>query len=212
MIVLDIETATDEPSLELYNLHKPVAVPKNYRKPESIKAYVERELADRERKAALNPYTGRVISIGIGEVGEEGLQAVRTLYNPEDERPIFLSFWKAVESVSALPILGFNLLKFDLPFILTRSMKLGIKPSRRISLARYNMRDVVDLMQWLSSWGSLSFIGLKQACAFFDIKNPLKGISGAQVKDMSEKEILAYQENDIRLAFALYTRMRGYYV
>jgi hypothetical protein len=213
VLVLDIETKLDPWALSLYNLHaKPIVAPANYRDPDKITAYIKKKTDERTEKAALSPWTGRIVSSGLGMAVRGELDSVTAAVNLGDEVPLLTHFWDMVNGPLAYPLVGYNILGFDLPFIMARSLMHGITPTRKISLARYRTGEVVDLMQWLFSWGGQRYLSLKTVCEYLAIPNPLPGVSGELVDEMSEEEIKEYQVNDVRLTWNLYKKMLGVFI
>jgi len=227
---LDIATACN-PEMTALAPEPVVVAPSNYKDPEKIKEYVERETACRKaeliEKAALDPDYGKILSIGIGladaPVYPEGKFPITVLVNkdlygtgedlsyPADacsEENLLRIFWKTFYEVNGRCI-GYNVLGFDLPFLMRRSMALGVKPSITPMLAKYRTEPVTDLYGILYNWAPGK--GLKQVARLYNIPNPLPDLDGSKVKDMDPETLRAYQRNDIQITAALYERMNGIY-
>lgn len=222
MLIVDIETRRCDASLQLYNEHVPVRVPAHYKKEDTIARFQQSQAIKRQEHAALLPWTGRIVSIAYGFVAwaEEKSPVVRELVcskrvdaglDPNDEPSLLRSFWSLVRDYSALPLIGYNLLGFDIPFIVLRSMVHGVQPSRKLSMARFRTDEVFDMMMWLANWDLRQVLKLDVACTLLGIENPLPGVDGSQVEDMSEKELAKYGTAEIDKLFALYQRMEAFY-
>ena len=223
----DIETLSNPEACALAP-EPVVTAPSNYKDPEKIKEYVERETAARKAelldRAALDPDYGQILSIGMS-VGEEVTVFVnQCLYDVEwfqkmhlslpanvmYERTMLNLFWKTFADCEGRCV-GYNILGFDLPFLMRRSMALGIVPPVVPNLARYRTEPITDLMQILYNWGAEKYKGLKQVCRLYDIPNDCPGADGAMVKDMDPEKLIAYQVSDVKLVMKLYERMNGIY-
>lgn len=141
--VVDIETiAADGIEFE------PVRPPANYKDEAKIAAYVsEAEAAQRER-AALYPWTARVIALGWCHEGDEVVES-RLADSEAAEATMLRDFWMRVtdERTGLTPLVGFNHTAFDLPVLVARSLLLGVKHPI-VNLDRYRTPHV-DLMQIL---------------------------------------------------------------
>lgn len=111
-------------------------------------------------QAALSAVTGKVLAIGIMEddkfsvIGETGTEA-----------DIITEFWSLChfEMGRLNTMIGFNTAKFDLPFLVRRSWKLGVKVPRFLRRGRYWADEFIDLRDdWQMGdrecHGSLNFI------------------------------------------------------
>ena len=127
---------------------------------------------------------------------------------PLTESDIITSFWNVFSEVRGYCV-GFNILSFDLPYLLARSMYLGIKVPFVPALARYRIEPVTDLYAIRYNWGPGK--GLKTMVKLLGIKNDLPEVDGSQVATMTDEELRTYQENDIKLLIAVYDRMNGVY-
>ena len=104
---------------------------------------------------------------------------------------------------------GYNIIGFDLPYLMRRSFALGIKPPMVPDLRRYQTHPTLDLMMVLYNWQN--FKGLKFVAQRYGLINPLPDLDGSQVKDMDPDTLRAYVENDVNLVYQLYKRMQGVY-
>lgn len=127
-----------------------------------------------------------------------------------DERELLETFWGL--ALDARPIVGFNLLGFDLRVVFVRSALLGVLPSRLIDCKPYG-RDVLDLM--LVRFGSMAgAMGLKKLAPLYGIEVPAGDCDGSQVEELmrvSPKLVGDYVRSDVTITRELYRRMAGYF-
>lgn len=218
MLIIDIETRRDGPGLKRYNEVVRVKVPKQYKKEESIARFEVEQIAKRHEQAALLPWTGRIVAIAFGKLyykpsgGDEKLVCDKKIVvnlDPAGEPDLIRSFWEMAEGT--LQFIGYNILGFDIPFIVLRSMIHDVKPTRSIGLARYKSCPVYDLMQLLAGWDMKKVVKLDVACELLGIENPLPGVDGSQVENMDEDMLIEYGKAEIDKIFRLYERMEPFY-
>lgn len=135
-----------------------------------------------------------------------------------DESDIIDHFWTMVGN--GRPIVGFNVLGFDLPVILIRSALLGIMPTRTLSLSPHSNRDVIDL--YLGRFGAKGNAGgangkpgrLKSLAALMGIDVPAEGVDGSQVADLMQTDpgrVGEYVRSDVTITREYYRKLRGYF-
>lgn len=182
--LLDIETAGNT---GLTGLLPHITAPGNYKKADSIAKWLEEngETARQEQteKMALDPLLFRLRAIGLA--GTTGEPQVTTINNEADEKAALQALWLHLADSRNYPIVGYNVLAFDLPRLLWRSMVLGAPPMRPLDLRKYGGRDALDLMLALKNYDtratSLIGMGFKPVCGLLGIENPLPGVDGSMV-------------------------------
>lgn len=204
--VVDIETiAADGITFE------PVTAPANYKDAAKIAAYIsEAEAAQRER-AALYPWTARVIALGWCHEGDEAVES-RLANSEAAEASMLKDFWqRASDDRSGLtPLVGFNHISFDLPVLVARSMLLGVKHPV-VNLDRYRTPHI-DLMQLLcfKDTHKIPPRSLKWFAARFGL-NTDDAFSGALIaqlyQDSNWDAITKHVESDVLLTRQLAERM-----
>lgn len=150
---------------------------------------------------------------------------VECLSGPEDERAMLKKFWDIVSGVQLF--VGHNVRDFDLPFILQRSIMLGVKPSwsiyqeagkkpwemtQYLDFARYKNSPIFDTMwewsRWVDRWSNK---GLEHLALALGIPTPKDGIDGSQVAKFYEdgklEEICDYCKRDVDVVREIYKRM-----
>jgi len=159
-LIVDCETApiTDAATY----LTEPVEAPSNYKDPEKIAAYIEAEKQKQLAKAALDIDLARIVCLGW-QFG----QNVHTLALKDEaaEAAALKDFWEVFffehGRLNDNPtLIGFNILGFDAPLLLRRSLYLGVK-APKLQLDRYKHPEVIDLMTLLNMDGRLKAHSLR---------------------------------------------------
>ncbi|NLE57645.1 MAG: hypothetical protein GX616_04745 [Planctomycetes bacterium] len=132
-IAVNIETMADpervaampEPEVKLGNVKNPVLIAEK----------IAEAKARAVEKAALDPHFARVLAIGVAVRGGDRINAdVDILQRGEDpdvaERRLLVSFWDRIRSHEDNRFASFNGSRFDFPFLLRRSLLLGVRPVR----------------------------------------------------------------------------------
>lgn len=177
-------------------------------------APVEAE-AERRKKMSTTPEFCRIVCIGVGladssyPVATVGVDTNCQSVNEITEQSLLEWFWAHAKQHQ--PLVGFNLIGFDLPAILVRSMLLDVAPRRVIDLKPWN-GDVVDLM--LVRWPKGGQMKLKALAPLMDIDVPAGDCDGSQVEELwrdDPKKLAEYCRSDVQITHALYRKYRGYF-
>lgn len=223
-IVFDIETGpADEEAM------KALFVPKTKEefvgaqrwKQETIDAkyaeYLLTAFQEFKNKAALKAITGQVLAIGykslektlIHGVGETVAGVVL------DEKEIIVRFWNNYRNLreASRNMIGFNTKGFDIPFLVQRSLILGISiPKSLFQNMRYLDSIFIDLRDiWTAGqWGGEG--SLDQICQACGLGGKPEGVTGAMFADLwngtEEERAKAkdYLVNDLDMTFAMADR------
>ncbi len=142
-----------------------------------------------------------------------------------DEKTMLEEFWHMTANVDLF--IGHNIHDFDLPFIVQRSVILGVKPTwqmfeepgvpkykvnKFLDFARYRNCPIFDTMWEWSHWGdSRNNKGLEHVALAMGLPTPKDGIDGSQVYEFFKKgkvkEIVEYCKRDVETNRAVYKRM-----
>lgn len=205
-IILDIETVAVDDAADLA---EPVTAPANYKDATKIAAYVAERQAEQVSRAALYPWTARVVAVGVidGDQVEHVLTAADAAAEAELLRQVWALALDHREGLTA-SIIGFNHLSYDLPVLLARSLVLNVKPPA-MSLDKYRSPHV-DLMQRLTWNGAIQARSLKWFARRFGL--PVDDtISGSDIAALYAAGdwagIKSHVLSDIRLTRALAERL-----
>ncbi len=203
ILFFDIET---EGNPEVFDMMPEPQAPANYKDADKIAAYVAEKKIEQQNSAALDADYGRIIAIGYTD-GVLDRATTMTKY-VMSEKEMLKEFWKLYRATNGISC-GYNIIGFDLPYILRRSFALGVKPSIMPKLAKYQTYPTIDLMGILYNWGQAK--SLKFVCKRYGIENTLPDLDGSKVKDMDQETLIKYSINDVKLTVDLYKKMAGIY-
>jgi predicted PolB exonuclease-like 3'-5' exonuclease len=207
ILFFDIETSVNPEAVAL--LPDPSA-PANYKDADKISQYITEKKAEQLAQAPLDADLGKVIAISL-QRGLENAVEVRLTGDEETrtEPELIRWFWDAFASCEGR-CCGYNIIGFDLPYLLRRSFDLGISVPLQPQLARFRSEPTIDLMAILYNWGTAR--GLKWVCKRYGIENPLPELDGSKVAEMERETLRKYAANDVHLVIELYKRMCGVYL
>ena len=215
-IIFDIETGSlpaseieriapnfDESSVKVGNF----GIEKAIEKINSAKASHFNQIRE---KAALNAEYGKVLAIGIKFPADEKVSVVLG-----EEKDILEAFWLyALESYGGGGEIwiGFNSNNFDLPFLLRRSMILGVKVPKQLTPSpRYWPGDFwIDLMDLWKAGDYRATISLDRFCKAANLEG--KNGSGkwfSQLLKEDKEAAIKYLENDIEITAQLAEKVMG---
>lgn len=201
--VLDIEATGIADAAEF--METPEA-PANYKDPLKIAAYVEEAKQAAMGRCALDPDLARVVAVGIG-IPESGAVEVLTASSEDEERELLRETWGWLRG--QVTAVGYNVLGYDLPVLLRRSLYLGV-PAPAIQIDKYRHPAVIDLMQLLSFSGAIKFRGLKFYAKRFGLPCD-DTVNGADVPALIAAgewaSVEAHVRSDVRLTMALAQRI-----
>ena len=129
----------------------------------------------------------------------------------EDEKKILESFWEAAEDVDLF--VGFNIMDFDLKYIIQRSIVHNIKPRAkvRLSFARYRSEPIYDIMHEWNQWGYGKNVSLDSLARALGIASSKTDMDGSEVysyyKKGKIKEICDYCNADVEVTRKIYRKM-----
>lgn len=205
-LFFDIETIADPAQ---FGLIEEPAAPSNYKDPDKIAVYVAEKKAKLVERAGLDPDTGRVHAIAM--CIDRGPMEVMTSFKvPEVD--MLTKFWSWFRTVSG-HCAGYNIIRFDLPFLLRRSMALRVKVGIEVDLRKYRVEPTTDLMAILYGGDIDSTKGLKWVAGRYGIQRDpqLASIDGSMVKDLDEQTLEAYVAEDVRTVMDLFDKMNSIY-
>ena len=192
------------------------SAPSNWKDPEKIAAEIAKKEAKALEEAALDPDLARVISIGfVLHVGEsEDITPddikVLTAITPGNEKIVIREFFRLADEANTL--IGWNVIKFDIPMLLRRAFALRLRPSKlTIHVPRkYGADPVMDLYGWFHQWEIGR--GLKFYANRFNLEVLAPDMDGSKVAEMTPSELQLYTKSDVWLNVQMYNRMKGTYI
>lgn len=172
------------------------------------------------RYTSLYPFTAKCIAIGMYDVEKEKSYVYYESEEPDEiisettnvqykglpEKQMLESFWRIADRIDQF--ITFNGRNFDVPFLMMRSAKLGVKVAKNLMAYRYG--DVhIDLLEQFTFYNTTRKFNLDFYCNAFGIESPKsKDISGMEVKNLYEagriKDIAVYCSKDILATYQLY--------
>ena len=165
-------------------------------------------------KAALNAEYGKVLAIGI-KFHKDTIPGERTLALVGQEEGLLEKFWLyAQESYlhGGEIWIGHNSNTFDLPFLLRRSMILGVKVPKQLTPSpRYWPGDFwIDLMDLWKAGDYRATISLDRFCK----ASGLEGKNGSgkyfsQLLEEDKEAAIKYLENDLEITAQLAEKVMG---
>lgn len=174
----------------------------------------EKRIADakaaRRKEMSLCPEMCRIVAVGCAcGNGAAGAEIAHSL---DDEGRLLNSLW--IEIARGCPLVGYNIIGFDLPVIFARSMLHGIEPTRRLDLRSWG-GDVVDLMQLRFSREKPR--RLKWLANAMGIQIEAEGVDGSQVEELynggdeGRARLAEYVRSDVEITRELHGLYSGFY-
>jgi predicted PolB exonuclease-like 3'-5' exonuclease len=207
-IVLDIETIPDH---DISKDLRPEVKLGNLKDKEKIEAkQAEWEENGQVKAMSVSTLMNKIVSIQMwSSKYDDFVKELQDLDN--DEESMIKVFWDVVQSHDV--VVGHNILGFDLPTILNRSMILGIEPTKIFNMPRYRNYPLYDTMQILAGWDSSKWKGLDWLCQRLGIEG--KTHDGSKVYRLCQEgkidEIHEYCRNDVRMTMELFHKIEPYY-
>jgi len=215
-IGFDIETVKDVDMID--KLPDPKVKYGNTKDPGKRKIMDEKAKGKQVADMALNPFYGRICSYAIyGNEGRISKYSVLTEINDKQEtnliKDIFLEF--ANTNTTAPTIVTWNGEKFDMRFLYTRAVILGITelPSGCVSFRtitkKYENENHIDLMTVLHNYGvygsleNASYVILGKKKLDHDFSKFIELIETGRGNEIGE-----YNLQDARLTYELYKRVQ----
>lgn len=157
-------------------------------------------LQEEERRQLINPIDSRAVAIGIRRDGSD------TVFSGQDEKKLLEDFWaewRKARATGAL-VVGFNLLSFDIPFLVTRSFV------HKVPVAPFSLKTVIDLRDRISAYRAGHTRGtLKEFAALLGLETMGDGAQVAELCRAGDMEGLArYLRNDLLITDEIFKRAR----
>lgn len=157
-------------------------------------------LPEEERKQLINPIDSKAVAIGIRRNG------VDVIFSGPDEKKLLEDFWsewrKAREGGAF--IVGFNLLSFDIPFLVTRSF------IHQVKIVPFILKSVIDLRDRISAYRYGNTRGtLKEFAALLGLETMGDGAQVAALCRTGDIDgLVKYLKNDLLITDEIFKRAR----
>ncbi len=184
------------------------------------------ETEEEFRKTACDANLGRVLCIGYSEQNEWGAITAHGCFGwceetqdfEPDERIILAEFWNFFKGfdTSRDLIIGHNILDFDLPFIVQRSIIRGVRPSVDFYFGKYRNAPVFDTMRVWDCWKWGNSTSLKKLAFALGLECPKSGgITGENLYEAfcegRFEEIYRYCMRDVKVTRNVWRKMNFSY-
>jgi hypothetical protein len=200
--IVDIETASDDAALPLLDAEPEAR--KGLVDPVKIAADIANKKAEQQGRMSLDPYAGRIVCLGYTLDGVEYEQ---------DEASALEEFALALRvhpgDLTCRHLVGFRILGFDLPWLVTRARLLGV-PFPTLDTRKYGNRDITDLHSLLTFDGNAPEGAFRRSLQNLarrfgiDVLDQTCGKDIAQmVKDNDFAGIVAHCRSDVQLTYQL---------
>lgn len=169
----------------------------------------ETALAARVKTCSVTPEFCRIVAIGLA-VGDGDVHAI-LCPTIDEERDALALFWDFVRRVRG-PLVGYNILGFDLPVILTRSALLRVVPSKPLGNLRPWDKDAIDLME--RRFKTRGAAKLKDLAKWLGLPVDAEGVDGSQVAELARTDpakLAEYVKSDVALTRRLFKFWSGYF-
>ncbi len=182
-------------------------------------------------KLGLSGLTGKIIAIGMmnPDTGNGGIyyeipdcedeiipiEEGEVVFRGGSEEQILRMFWSDIAKYSLW--VTYNGKSFDIPFLMHRSIILGIRPSKNLDTARFRIKPHCDLMEVLSFFGATRPYSLSFWCRTLGIADPKeKGIEGSAIGKYYEEgkhiDIARYCMRDVAATVELFRIVEDRYL
>ena len=208
-LAFDIETGPTKNALSYFSRSDvKLGNLKDINKIEAKLAEAEDEFLD---KAALSPITGKVLAVGLTD------GAVHEVLTYESEKEIITETLERIGSqlMQQRPVVGWNIIKFDFPFLFKRAMMLGVPWPKHIwDLKKgYAHSQIIDLMRYwnMGDWKEMTKMDTvnRFLCGF----GKPSGVTGADFARLfngspeEREKAIDYALNDVKILDSLTRRM-----
>lgn len=172
------------------------------------------------KKTSLSGDFGRLLCIAYSDERPDGRRMGFIGWDKEanclhgSEQVMLREFWDLMANFNPSRdlIVGHNIMEFDLKFIIKRSIINRVRPTVRLSFAKYRSQPIFDTMCEWECWGFPGKIGLDKLAHVLSLKtSKTDEVNGGLVAPLFEagrhQEIRDYCLADVRLTREIFKRM-----
>lgn len=160
-----------------------------------------------------SPYFGEIVCIGVHK---KTATTDRTISLIGDEKDILIRFWDIIANFKGV-FVSFNGKKFDVPFIIKRSIVHGVESTNKKFHDTYPFKNFPHYDVWqalVENRGEA--VSLRLACDVFGVPSPKEeGIKASEVAQAYEdgriQEISDYCIRDVVATYKVYKKISGHY-
>lgn len=172
-------------------------------------------VAANNKKMGTTPEFCRIVSMGWA-CGNGDIKSISSTQEMEGdgydiEREILKKFWLLVSKCKGA-ISGYNIAGFDVPVILSRSILLGVEPTKLFDTRPWGT-DLVDLMA--KRFPKMGAMKLKDLARYYGIPVPAGETDGGSVLPLWQEgnaiKIDEYVKSDVEISRELFNKFKGYY-
>jgi hypothetical protein len=172
----------------------------NRKDPDVIRQYLDdarqKHIEQWIARAALSPLTGSIVAIGW--LKDNGASSIM-MEGEFDELTMIEAFFALYQSQYGARWIGFNIARFDLPFLVRRAWTYGI-PVPPIFNGRYPASCFVDLMQLWQMGDPKEFISLDRLARYLGLPGKsMDGSAFAALRYENPDTAIEYLRNDLEL-------------
>ncbi len=180
------------------------------------------ETEEEYKKTALDANFGRLLCIGYTREFAGGGKLEHGCFGWNNETQQFdageavllTEFWEMMRSFNRFKdtIIGHNIIDFDLPFIIKRSIINGVRPTVDFCFARYQRQPIFDTMREWDCWNFKNWTSLDKLALVLGLPSPKNGgITGKNLSEAflegSHREIYEYCMRDVKTTRNAYRKM-----
>jgi DNA polymerase elongation subunit (family B) len=156
---------------------------------------------DDEKLKLLNPIDSKIVAIGLKYENNY------YIFNSDNEKELLNNFWEKWKEIKQgsplIPVIGFNIEQFDIPFIVTRSFINGNK------IQKFSLKEIIDLRNKIHAYKYGKTRGkLKEIAELLGYN--ILDIDGSKVADLynskKKEEIKKYLIKDLEITDKIYQR------
>jgi DNA polymerase elongation subunit (family B) len=208
-LCFDIETSATKNALSYFSRSEVKLG--NLRDPNKIEAKLAEAEDEFLDKAALSPITGKVLAVGLTD------GAVFEVLTYESEKRLISETLDRIgdQLMKQKPVVGWNIIKFDFPFIFKRAMMLGVPwPQHIWDLKKgYPHSQIIDLMTFWNMGNRMEMTKMDTVNRFLCGFGKPSGVTGADFARLfngtpeEREKAIDYALNDVKILDSLARKM-----